>query len=310
MSCAPSCPAAHHGAAIEPRDNRYVPEGDTVWLAARRLHDALAGRVLTRTDFRVPSLATANLSGDTVTEVVSRGKHLLMRTSAGHTLHTHLRMDGSWRIHRAGTQPAGGPDWQIRVILANADWQAVGYRMPVVELLPTTAEASVVGHLGPDLLGPDWDAGVAVARLRARPEREIGAALLDQRNLAGIGNLYKSETLFLSGISPWTAVADVPDLDAVVRRAHRLLHANKEHWHQTTTGSLRRGEDHWVFERAGRTCRRCGTPIAAAMQAEPEQPSYARISYWCGHCQTGPAPEPMRAAGRAPAPSGYRRYNP
>jgi endonuclease-8 len=296
--------------AIMPGDNEQVPEGDTVWLAARRLHGALAGRVLTRTDFRVPSLATVDLSGDTVTDVVSRGKHLLMRTSAGQTLHTHLRMDGSWRIYRAHTRPTGGPDWQIRVVLANADWQAVGYRLPVAELLATTAEASVVGHLGPDLLGPDWDAGCAAERLRARPEREIGPALLDQRNLAGIGNLYKSETLFLSGITPWTAVGAVPDLDAVVRRAHRLLHANKEHWQQTTTGSLRRGEDHWVFERAGRPCRRCGTPVAAAMQAEPDQPSYARISYWCPRCQAGPAPEPMRAADRAPAPIGYRRYNP
>lgn len=287
-----------------------MPEGDTVWLAARRLHDALAGAPLTHTDFRVPTLATADLSGETVLDVVSRGKHLLIRTDAGHTVHTHFRMDGTWHLYRAGARWTGGPEWQVRAVLANAQWQAVGYRLPVLELIRTTDEQTVVGHLGPDLLGPDWDIDVALARLRARPDREIGPALLDQRNLAGIGNLYKAETLYLSGITPWTAVGDVPDLDAVVRRAHRLLHANKTHWQQTTTGNLRRGEDHWVFERAGRPCRRCGTPITAAMQAEPEQPAYARISYWCARCQRGPAPEPMRAADRAPAPSGLRRYNP
>jgi endonuclease-8 len=293
-----------------PGENGRVPEGDTVWLAARRLHDALAGRALTHTDFRVPALATRDLSGETVTEVISRGKHLLIHTDAGHTVHTHFRMDGSWRLYRPGARWTGGPEWQVRVVLATSNWVAVGYRMPVVDLLATADEASVVGHLGPDLLGPDWDAARAVANLQARPDREIGPALLDQRNLAGIGNLYKAESLYLSGITPWTPVADISDLDAVVRRAHRLLHANKNHWQQSTTGSLRRGEEHWVFERAERPCRRCGTSIAAAMQGEPEQPTYARISYWCPHCQQGPAPAPMRAADRAPAPSGYRRHIP
>jgi len=274
-----------------------VPEGDTVWLAARRLHGALAGRVLTHTDFRVPALATSDLTGDTVTEVVSRGKHLLMRTGTGRTLHTHFRMDGAWHLYRSGTRWTGGPDWQIRAVLANDEWNAVGYRLPVVELLPTADESTAVGHLGPDLLGPDWDVDRALANLRARPDREIGPALLDQRNLAGIGNLYKNEALYLSGITPWTRVEEVDDLDAVVRRAHRLLHANKDHWQQTTTGSLRRGEDHWVFERPGRPCRRCGTRVAAAMQAESEQPTHARISYWCPHCQRGPAPLPTADPG-------------
>jgi len=277
-----------------------MPEGDTVWLAARRLHDALAGRLLTHTDFRTPSLATADLSGETIVEVVSRGKHLLMRTDAGRTLHTHFRMDGAWHLYRPGARWSGGPSWQVRAVLTNADWQAVGYRLPVVELLPTDAEESVVGHLGPDLLGPDWDAMRAAARLRARPEREIGPALLDQRNLAGIGNLYKTETLYLSGVTPWTPVGDVPDLDAVIKRAHRLLHANKEHWHQTTTGTVRRGDERWVFERPGRPCRRCGTTIAAAMQAEPDQPTYARISYWCPRCQRGPAPAERTPAEATP----------
>jgi endonuclease-8 len=266
-----------------------VPEGDTVWLAARRMHDALAGRTLTRSDFRVPQLATTDLTGRDVTEVTARGKHLLTRVSGGLTLHTHFKMEGRWHLYRPSARWSGGPAWQVRAVLANADWQAVGYSLAVVELVETAAEATAVGHLGPDLLGPDWDGEEAVRRLRVVPGREIAPALLDQRNLAGIGNLYKTEALFLSGITPWTPVADVPDLEAVVRRARRLLMANRERWEQTTTGSLRRGEDHWVFERAGAPCRRCGSRILQAWQGDPP---YQRISYWCPRCQAGPTPDP------------------
>jgi endonuclease-8 len=254
------------------------------------MHDALAGRVLVQTEFRVPQLATSSLAGQTVIEVVSRGKHLLTRTDAELTLHSHFRMDGTWHLYRHGTRWSGGPAWQVRAVLTNAQWQAVGYRLPVLELLPTSEEDTVVGHLGPDLLGPDWDEAEALRRLQKDPAREIGPALLDQRNLAGIGNLYKVETLFLSGITPWTIVGEAADLSAVVRRAHRLLQANKMHWQQTTTGSTRKGEDHWVFERSGRPCRRCGSRVAQAMQAEADHPEQARISYWCPQCQRGPAP--------------------
>ena len=254
------------------------------------MHEALAGRRLVRTDFRVPQLATADLAGQTVTEVVSRGKHLLTRTDAGLTLHTHFRMDGTWHLYRTGSRWSGGPAFQVRAVLANAEWEAVGYRLPVVELIRTDDEQTHVGHLGPDLLGADWDEDEAVRRITSRPQREIGPALLDQRNLAGIGNLYKAETLFLSGITPWTHVGDIDDIAAVVRRAHRLLQANKNHWQQSTTGSTRKGEDHWVFERAGRACRRCGQRIATAQQAEPGHAEQARISYWCPNCQRGPAP--------------------
>jgi endonuclease-8 len=268
-----------------------VPEGDTVWLAARRLDDALGGRVLVRTDFRVPQLATTDLTGRTISSVVSRGKHLLMRTDADVTLHTHLRMDGSWHLYRPRSRWSGGPAWQVRVVLATDEWTAVGYRLPVVELVATAREQDVVGHLGPDILGPDWSLDEAVRRLLSRPDREMGPALLDQRNLAGIGNLYKAETLFLSGLTPWTRVGDVPDLAAVVRRAHRLLNANKDHWEQTTTGNGRKGEEHWVFERAGRPCRRCGARVLQAMQGEPDHPEQARVCYWCPQCQAGPAPQ-------------------
>lgn len=259
-----------------------MPEGDTVWLAARRLDDALAGRVLRRTDFRVPSLATVDLAGQEVREVVSRGKHLLTRVGDDLTLHTHFRMDGTWHLYRHGDRWHGGPQWQVRVLLVNDEWQAVGYRLPVVELLPRDREGDAVGHLGPDILGPDWDFGEAVRRLAGAPGRELGPALLDQRNLAGIGNLYKAEACFLAGISPWTRVGDVPDLTGVVARAARLLEANKSTARQVTTGDTRRGYQHWVFERAGRPCRRCGTRVESADQGDPP---YQRISYWCPTCQ-------------------------
>jgi len=259
-----------------------MPEGDTVWLAGRRLHDALAGHALTRTDFRVPQLATVDLSGRTVTEVVSRGKHLLFRADDDLTLHTHFRMDGTWHLYRPGERWRGGPQWQVRVLLETARWQAVGYRLPVVELLPRDREHEAVGHLGPDILGPDWDPEEAVRRLAADPDRELGQALLDQRNLAGIGNVYKAESCFLVGLSPWTRVGDVPDLAAVVDRAARLLQANKNTAAQVTTGDTRRGRQHWVFERGGRPCLRCGTAVASARQGDPP---YDRISYWCPACQ-------------------------
>jgi endonuclease VIII len=202
-----------------------MPEGDVVWYTARRLHEALAGRMLTRSDFRVPRLATADLTGDVVTETASRGKHLLTRTKNGLTVHTHLRMDGAWRIRPAAEKIRDSH--RIRLLLANEDWQAIGYQLGVVELIRTSEEAKVTGHLGPDLLGPDWDRGEAVRRLSTEPDRPIGEALLDQRNLAGVGTFFAAEMLFLRGIDPWLRVGEVKDLEALVDLGHRLLDANK-----------------------------------------------------------------------------------
>ena len=200
-----------------------MPEGDTVWLAARRMHETMAGRTLVRTEFRVPQLATADLAGQTVTEVASRGKHLLTRTNAGLTLHTHFRMDGTWPLYRSGSRWSGGPSWQVRAVLSTAEWDAVGYRLPVIELIPTGDEGRAVGHLGPDLLGADWNEVEALRRLLYHPEREIGPALLDQRNLAGIGTIYRTELCFLTGYDPRSPVAVVTDPLRMVRLAHQLL---------------------------------------------------------------------------------------
>ncbi|HEY2507305.1 MAG TPA: DNA-formamidopyrimidine glycosylase family protein [Streptosporangiaceae bacterium] len=257
-----------------------MPEGDVVWRAARQLHQALAGQVLTRSDFRVPRFATADLTGRVVTDAVSRGKHLLIRVDGDISVHTHLKMEGSWRIGPANGFPLR--DHRIRLVLANAHWQAVGSQLGIVELIRTSREASVVGHLGPDLLGPAFDAAEAVRRLTADPERPIGEALLDQRNLAGIGNLYKAETLFLRGISPWRPVGDVPELAELVELAKRLLEANKERIGQVTTGNTTRGDQSWVYGRAGLACRRCGTTIRRADQG---QVLAERVTFWCPHCQ-------------------------
>ncbi len=282
-----------------------------MWNTARGLQDALAGQVLTGCDLRVPQLATVDLSGWLVLESACRGKHLLLRlasragaaggcvvgggTAGGAdniceaadndkandqraTLHSHLRMDGSWHVYRPGQPWHGGPAHTIRAVLRTATATAVGFHLHDLALVRTADEQTLVGHLGPDLLGIDWDPSEAARRLAAHPDTAIAEALLDQSNLAGIGNLYKCELLFLRGVSPWTPVSEVSDLRGMVVLAQRLLAANAGRWTQSTTGSLRRFETTYVYGRYSRPCRRCGTLIEKAGQAE-------RITFWCPSCQ-------------------------
>ncbi|WP_330460186.1 DNA glycosylase [Streptomyces sp. NBC_00820] len=266
-----------------------MPEGDTVWQAAKRLHVALAGKVLTRSDFRVPKYATADLTGRTVLNTAPRGKHLLTRFEGGLTLHTHLRMEGAWKVYGPGERWRGGAGHQIRVILGTADRMAVGYRLQVLELLRTEEEERVVGHLGPDLLGPDWDPERALTNLLADPLRPLGEALLDQRNLAGIGNVYKSELCFLLGVTPWLPVGALPAERAaqLSATAKRLLEINRDRPVRRTTDLPR--QDLFVYGRAPRPCLRCRTPVRVADQGDGSQD---RPTYWCPACQTGPAPAP------------------
>jgi endonuclease-8 len=263
-----------------------MPEGDTVWNTARVLEKALTGDVLTGSDFRVPRLATADVAGWTVAESGSRGKHLLLRlTRDGQqplTLHSHLRMDGAWRAYAPGERWSGRPAHLIRVVLRSARSVAVGFHLHEVALLPTADEDTLVGHLGPDLLGADWDPAEAERRIAAKPAASIAEALLDQRNLAGVGNLYKAETLFLRGLWPWTPVEQIPDLRGTVELAQKLVASNRGRWTQTTTGSLRRGETNYVYGRRAQPCRRCGSAIQKAEQDE-------RVTYWCPRCQPRPA---------------------
>ena len=251
----------------------------------------LVGHVVTRSDFRVPQLATADLSGRSVLAFDSYGKHMLTRFSAGErdgglTLHTHFEMDGAWQLVGHGKHLPASFDDEVRLVLETDGPTAYALRMPVLELLETAHEDRAVGHLGPDLLGPSWDEDEAVRRLLREPDRPVVEAVLDQKNLAGIGNLWAVETCFLRGVSPWTPVAEV-DLPALVRLARRMLRHSLEHPGQVTTGDTRRGQTHWVYGRAERPCRRCGTPVGFR---DSTGAPYARETWWCPRCQPGPYP--------------------
>jgi endonuclease-8 len=282
-----------------------MPEGDTVWRTAQRLHQALAGEQVARWDLRWGDLATSDLAGSTTLEVVSRGKHLLHRLDAGLTLHSHLRMEGQWRVEdtasltvRAVTNP------QVRAVVGTARWTAIGLRLGMLDLVPTSQEPTLVGHLGPDVLGPDWDVDLAVANVLGAGV-SVGEALLDQRNLAGVGTLWACESLFLERIGPWTPADELgaAATTSVVSRAHRLIDAARHHAVQTSTGSRRRGETSYVHARSGRPCRRCGETVRVA----PIGPaSRERTMFYCPACQGGLAPTDDGRAQRPLGSSGAR----
>ena len=250
-----------------------MPEGDTVFHTAETLRRALVGRTLTRCDVRVPRFATVDLTGHVVDEVCSRGKHLFIRVGPA-SIHSHLKMDGSWRV----TSRAKRVDYRVRIILEASDIRAVGIDLGVLEILDRAHDGDAVEHLGPDLLGDDWDPKLAAANLTARPDRPIAEALLDQRVLAGIGNVYCNELCFVSGHLPTAPVSAVTDPYRLVSRARDMLWANRFRWNRCTTGDTRTGRQLWVYGRAGQSCRRCGTPINYDDLGE-------RVAYWCPACQ-------------------------
>lgn len=261
-----------------------------MWRLARRLEPPLVGRTLTRSDLRVPAHATADLAGRQVLEHVTHGKHLLTRLSGGLTLHTHLRMQGSWTVTRPGRRLPTRLMPDVRVVLeTDLGHTAYGISLPVVDLLSTADEGSVIGHLGPDPLRTDWDLDEAVRRLSADPDRTLAAALLDQILVAGFGNVWANELCFLRGHSPWTRVGDV-DVRALLRLGARALRhsALVKDAYQVTTGNTRRGEQHYVAGRAGRPCLRCSTTVHVvdAVAGDPER----RRTWWCPTCQLGPGP--------------------
>lgn len=250
-----------------------MPEGDTVFHTADTLRKALVGHTLTRCDVRVPRFATIDLTGQVVDQVCSRGKHLFIRVGTA-SIHSHLKMDGSWRV----TSRAARSDYRVRIILEANDIRAVGIDLGVLEILDRAHDGDVVAHLGPDLLGDDWDPKVAAANLTAQPDRPIAEALLDQRVLAGIGNVYCNELCFVSGRLPTAPISAIPDPHRLVSRAREMLWANRYRWNRCTTGNTRAGAQLWVYGRAGQSCRRCGTPINV-------DDSAARVAYWCPICQ-------------------------
>lgn len=256
-----------------------MPEGDTVHRTARRLHEALAGHEVTRFDLRVPKLATADLRGQTVRGAAARGKHLLLRIGEW-TLHSHLRMDGAWLLYEPG-QRWRHPAHRVRAIVGVAPREAVGVDIAEVELYATREEAMRLGHLGPDPLGDEWDAAEAARRLAADP-RAIHVALLEQRNVAGFGNEYAAELLFLRGILPTTPTSEV-DVPALIDLGVRTIRANRDRADRTFTGDGRPGQTTWVYRRAGRPCRRCGTLIREGRIGA--DPSRERVTFWCPQCQ-------------------------
>lgn len=257
-----------------------MPEGDTVYRAARNLNEALEGQMLTRCDIRVPAFATVDLTGETMEDVASRGKHLLMHVG-DYTIHSHLKMEGSWHLYRHGTRWRR-PAHTARIVLETSDWVAVGYSLGILEVLNRADEDSVVGHLGPDLLGADWNPDVALHRLTTGPERPVGIALLDQRVMAGLGNVYRNELCFLRGILPTRPVGEVDRPERLIALAHTLIDANKDRSQRTTTGKLR-GETDWVYGRRGRPCLRCRTPILEGRLGVNELE--LRETFWCPSCQ-------------------------
>ncbi|MFT3663130.1 MAG: DNA-formamidopyrimidine glycosylase family protein [Gordonia sp. (in: high G+C Gram-positive bacteria)] len=287
-----------------------MPEGDTVYRTAHRLHRALAGKTLISSDFRVPQLATEDLSGATVEGARAVGKHLFLDTALASSrpidepvdpvpapgdagarveaaprrasVHSHLKMEGVWHLYRPGERWQR-PGFTARVVLRTDDVEAVGFSLGILEL--TADPDRAVAHLGPDLLGDDWDPDRAAANLSADPALPIGLALLDQRNLAGIGNVYRSELCFLAGIHPAAPAGDA-DVARIVADAHRLLTANALSPVRVTTGDRRRGRELWVYGRERRACRRCGTGIRRdTLGTAGHGPAAERIVYFCPRCQ-------------------------
>ncbi len=272
-----------------------MPEGDTIFRTARTLNRALAGHAVTRFDSPLPALMRVHederITGRTIVAVRPAGKHLLIEFSGDLVLHTHMRMNGQWHIYRPGERWRR-PHSSMRVVIETAEFVAVGFDVPVAEFLRSRdlARHRQISRLGPDLLSETFDETAALERLHAVPNLSVGEALLDQRVMAGVGNVFKCEVLFVCGVDPFRTVGSLGDEDArrLVRTARDLLVANTGDQrapgavraYRRTTRFANPEARLWVYGRGGRPCRRCGTPIASRKQGES-----ARLTYWCPRCQ-------------------------
>lgn len=276
-----------------------MPEGDSVWRLSQQLQ-SLAGRTVESSQFRVPQLATASLDGGTITRVWPHGKHLFWQiddANRSRILHTHLRMEGTWRVHPVGTRWSLPAHTARIVVRVSGDVELVGHDLGLVELWPAKDFEQHMGYLGPDLLADDWSTtgrwlptgrDEAVRRVAADP-RSIGEALLDQRNLAGIGNEYRAEVCFLRGLHPATPVAQT-DVPAIIDLAVKLMRGNLSSPVRTFTGDHRKGQTTFVFGRKHQPCRRCGTSIRAdtlggAASVIAPGAGQERLIWWCPTCQ-------------------------
>jgi endonuclease-8 len=277
-----------------------MPEGDTIFRAARTLERALAGHEVTRFESVFPRLTRLHqdhpITGRRVERVESVGKHLLMHFSGDTILRTHMRMNGSWHIYRPGERWQR-PAFEMRIVIATANFVAVAFNVPVAEFETTRTLAldSAVAKLGPDLLSPAFDAEEAIARLRAHADEPINEVLLHQQVMAGVGNVFKSEVLFVCRVDPFTPVSTLDDatVKTIVDTARTLLRANVLEMspnaivtYRGFRNTTRRGDPEgglWVYGRARQPCRRCGTSIAISKLGEG-----ARLTYWCPTCQRVP----------------------
>lgn len=283
-----------------------MPEGDTVYQLWKR-QQPLEGRVITAWDARVPSLATTDATGAVIEKVWPWGKHLFWRIASDRgadILHTHLRMDGTWRVHAAGSRwsaPAHTARLVVRVAGAPdpaREVELVGHDLGMVELWPAEQYAARTAHLGPDPLAGDWDSpgrwdrpgrDEALARLAAQARTSLGEALLDQRVIAGLGNVFRAELCFLLGVHPASDVRS-REPEVVVDRAAEALQFNRDRVARLFTGVDRAGERTFVYGREGQPCRRCGTPIRSgrlggATTVADSRAGQDRIIYWCPNCQ-------------------------
>ena len=254
-----------------------MPEGDTIHRAANTMHAALAGRVITRFETVLPKLLRVPLTGRTIEKVEAVGKNLLLHFSGDLHLRTHMRMHGSWHLYKPGERWRRRRD-DMRLVIETDAWVAVGFNIPVAEFYDELLE------IGPDFLAETFDAEEAMRRIRARPDEEIAEVLLNQRVVAGIGNEYKSEVLFMTRINPFTRVRDLSDeqLQTILKTARKVMKANvaKRSVQRITTFSLDPSQAQYVFGRGNKPCRRCGTAIAYKKHGRD-----ARGTYWCPKCQ-------------------------
>jgi endonuclease-8 len=273
-----------------------MPEGDSIFRAARTLDRALAGKLVTRFASVFPRLnrvdEDAPIAGRSVLRVEARGKHVLLWLSDDLVLRTHMRMSGSWHLYRPG-EAWQRPRDQMRILFETAEFHVVAFQVHEAEWLSEASlRRSAVAKLGPDVLGLDFDAGAAAQRVRAALDRPLCDVLLDQRVLAGIGNVYKSELLFLSRVHPLCPAGALGEraAGALVELAGRLLKSNVApaadggivtyRGLRRTTGRADPGERLWVYGRAGKPCRVCGATIASALWGQ-----HARRTYYCPSCQ-------------------------
>lgn len=262
-----------------------MPEGDILRRTARSLDRALTGALLVRSELRWPTAASLDLTGATVVGAEAYGKHLFIRFDDGRSLHTHLRMEGSWWLARTGSAGSAAHGPFVRAVLASTVWTAVGDRLGMLDVLPTRDEHTVIAHLGPDVLADAFPVSglpIALERFAARGSTPVAEVLLDQTVAAGLGTIYTAESLFARRLWPWTPADEVDDPASLLMTARVLMERSVAAQHPAATDQEGRWMTTSVHGRLGRPCRRCGTPVAVG---QARRPPMQRPVFYCPGCQ-------------------------